>query len=167
MPQNPARLIEISETGMTLCWTSKEGSQIDGIAVYGFEEGEPLIKQLNAVIEKHPSQTTSPETVKVYFNTPHTILVPNEHYHEGQQAQMLTLLFGSQQQHVMYADEVIEKGIHHVYSVPETIDQTLRVAFPQAAFAHSNTKLIQQTQKGNQLQCVVFYDMVKFILYKK
>jgi hypothetical protein len=164
--ENPALLIEISQTGMTLCWTSNEKKQIEGIAVYGFEEGEPVVDQINAIVTKHPSHQINPNSVEICYNMPHTLLVPDEHYQENQDDAMLSLMFGSQFQDCKYTDRIAEKGIYNLYSVPETVDAILRKAFPLASYSHSNSKLIDHQVEGNELQCLISKDAVKFVLFK-
>ena len=164
--ENPALLIEISQAAMTLCWTSNGGQQIEGIAIYGFEEGDTEMDQINAIVTKHTSQHITPDSVKLCYNTPHTLLVPDEHYQEDQDDAMLSLMFGSQLQNSKYTDRITEKRIRNLYTVPAALDTTVREAFPLASYAHSNSKLIRQQVEGNQLQCLIFNDGVKFVLFQ-
>ncbi len=163
---NPALLIEISQTGMTLCWTSNDKKQIEGIAVYGFQEGESLADQIKAIVAKHPIESVAPHHVTVCFNMPATVLIPDEHHQEAQEDVLLSLMFGTQLQNAKYTDRIVEKGIFNIYSVPSALDTTIRDAFPSAGFFHSNSKLIRQSIEGNQLQCLIFNDAVKFILFQ-
>ena len=134
--------------------------------MYGFEEGEMVANQINAIMAKYPIEPVAPHQVTVCFNTPTTLLIPDEHRQEFQDDAMLSLMFGTQLQHAKYSDRIDEKGIHNVYSVPELVDTSVRNAFSSAAFFHSNSKLIRQQVEGNQLRCLIFNDGVKLVLFQ-
>lgn len=160
-------LIELSNNGIILYWTSDQSKKSEGYAVYVFEENdnhkttiEEIFKSINASNNKYTS-------VKVCYNYKESILVPEKHHDSNLNNEMLSLIYGEDFSSVQNSEFVNTKAIHNIYRVPAHHKTSIENCFNNYSSVHSTSLQIKNEVDGDIINCIVYQEIIKVLVYKK
>jgi hypothetical protein len=159
-------LMEISKTCLSVVWYSNGPKKIWGTEVYDLPSGVAFEAELIALISTIRQHKLKPEKVNLYFDFPDFMLVPDELYKQGSEADMLDLFFGKEANVVCKTDQLKIAEVKNVYRISNSILNPISMAFPNAKLTHSNVKQINGKVEGDLLTGIVFNNIIKLFLYQ-
>jgi hypothetical protein len=87
-------LIELGDFGISLIWTDTQKKQIAALAVFIFEDEDDKVEQIRNTINRFVITGKEQKSLKIFYNFRESMLVPSKYYNEELNEQMLSLLFG-------------------------------------------------------------------------
>ena len=158
-------LIEIGDFGFTLLWTSNQLATIDGFAVYVFEENDNQKERIESILNSSQIKGVDFNSVKIRYNYSASLLVPEKHFQASLNEQMLSLVYGKNEEGEINNDVVALKNIHNIYRVPTSINHLLATTFSTSTSLHSTSLQINHQIADSSLYCIVFHESIKVIVY--
>ncbi len=158
-------LIELGDFGFSLIWTDTQKKQIAAIAVYIFEEEDDKIEQIRNTFINAVIPGKDQKGVKIFYNFKESMIIPTKYYNEDLNEQMLSLLFGENENSVIRTDKLDKLQICNIYRLPAELDHFITSSFPQVNYIHSSSCQIQQQFSATEMVCIVFYNAIKVMLY--
>jgi len=158
-------LIELGDFGFSLIWTDTQKKQIAALAVNIFEEEDNAVEEIRNTINKAFIPRKDHKGVKIFYNFRESMLIPTKYYNEDLNEQMLSLLFGENEDAVIRTDKLDKLQICNIYRLPAELDDFITSSFPQVNYIHSSSFQIQQQFSSTEMVCVVFYNAIKVMLY--
>jgi len=153
-------LIELGDFGVSLIWIDKLKMQIAALAVYIFEESDDAAARVKEILND-----VHTKDLKIFYNYKDSMLVPEKYYNESLNAQMLSLLFGENDDAVVRTDMITKLSMYNIYRLPSAINNYVNERFPAAAVSHSTSHQICGDREGTEMICIVFYDAIKVMVY--
>lgn len=158
-------LIEMGDFGISLIWTDTQKKQIAALAVYVFEEEDDKVEQISNTIKTVVIPGRDHKGLKIFYNFKESMLVPTKYYNEDLNEQMLSLLFGEDEDTVIRTDKLVRLQICNIYRLPAALDNFITSTFPQVNYFHSSSCQIVQQYSSTEMVCIVFYNAIKVMLY--
>ena len=160
-------LIELSNTGIILFWTSDQSKIIEGYSVYVFEENENSNTAVEDVFKSLSATKNKYKSVKVCYNYKESILVPEKYMDSNLNKEMLSLIYGEDFNAVQISELVNSKSIHNLYRVPAYTKTGIENSFKNYSAVHSTSLQIKNEFEGDLINCIVYQEMIKVLVYKK
>jgi len=158
-------LIELGDFGFSLIWTDTQKKQIAALAVYIFEEEDNAVEEIRNTISNAFIPRKDHKGVKIFYNFKESMLIPTKYYNEDLNEQMLSLLFGENEDTIIRTDKLDKLQICNIYRLPAELDKFITANFPQVNYIHSSSCQIQQQFSSTEMVCIVFYNAIKVMLY--
>jgi len=158
-------LIELGDFGFSLIWTDTQKKQIAALAVYIYEEEDNAVEEIRNTINNAIIQRKDHKGVKIFYNFKESMLIPIKYYNEDLNEQMLSLLFGENEDTVIRTDRIDKLQICNIYRLPTELDNFITNSFPQVNYSHSTTCQIAQKFASTEMVCIDFYNAIKVMLY--
>jgi hypothetical protein len=158
-------MIEMGDFGVSLIWTDIQKKQIAALAVYIFEEEDNTVEQIRNIINNAPIPGKDHRGVKIFYNFKESMLIPTKYYNEDLNEQMLSLLFGENEDTIIRTDKLDKLQICNIYRLPAELDHFITSSFPQVNYIHSSSCQILQQFSSTEMVCIVFYNAIKVMLY--
>ena len=158
-------LIELGDFGISLIWTDTQKKQIAALAVFIFEDEDDKVEQIRNTINKFVITGKEQKSLKIFYNFRESMLVPSKYYNEELNEQMLSLLFGENDDAVIRTDKLDNLEIYNIYRLPIELDKFITNTFPQVNSFHSTSCQIIQDFNSTEMVCIVFYNSIKVLLY--
>lgn len=160
-------LIELSNTGIILFWTSKQFDITEGYSVYVFEENENPKTVVEDVFKSLSATKNNYKSVKVCYNYIESILVPEKHKDSNLYNEMLSLIYGEDFSTIQTSELVNSRSIYNVFRVPVYIKACIENNFKNYSAVHSTSLQIKNEVEGDLINCIVYQEMIKVLVYKK
>jgi len=103
-------LIEIGDFGFTLLWTSNQLATIDGFAVYVFEENDNQKERIESILNSSQIKGVDFNSVNIRYNYSASLLVPEKHFQSSLNEEMLSLVYGKNEEGEINNDVVALKN---------------------------------------------------------
>jgi hypothetical protein len=132
-------LIELGDFGISLIWTDTQKKQIAALAVFIFEDEDDKVEQIRNTINRFVITGKEQKSLKIFYNFRESMLVPSKYYNEELNEQMLSLLFGENDDAVIRTDKLDNLEIYNIYRLPIELDKFITNTFPQVNSFHSTT----------------------------
>jgi hypothetical protein len=98
----------------------------------------------------HPELNDSFEKIKVCFDYPQYVIVPDIFFHSADAPLFLETLHGTNEKSIIQFNTIAAWQLHNVYVVPSEVVDWLGKKFPTASYLHLFTARIQQVNtEGN------------------
>ncbi len=163
-------LVEAGTNGFACIFFTRDPFCVNGASVYDFSNDvSPLSLQGNfeKIMNDNRKFFDNALSVRVMLNVKETVLVPQEYYHQSSSAEMLSLLFGDDNNTSIFKDELSGQAAVNVYRTHHKLSGMLNRQFPAAPIQHSTTvQLNCFTAEDNTLHCIVYHHNLKIILYR-
>lgn len=159
-------LIEISKVGVALLWVANNPKKIIGAEVFSLAEQESMDNLLSSILAEIRQNKNKPEKIKLFYDTPESLLIPNTFFKNEIEAETLNLMFGEDDDTVVKSEQINELNIQHIYRISKNIESLLISNFPKAKFCHSTTKQLKTDVMVNSMICMMFNNVIKVFLYK-
>lgn len=163
-------LVELSNCEVSFLIFSKTPFALQGFYVYELDKNIPATdyaKELKMIIEGESIFHQSFETVQVCYNFTTSTLVPKDFFVEAEKENMLQLMFGKDASTYCFYEDVLDNDMKILYRVSSKIYETVNELFPNNKFSHASSMQLQANKfEKDTLQCMVYHNSIKLILYK-
>ena len=160
-------LIEICENGISLVWISSHPKEIVGAEVFNIDPNEKIEVAVQTIFNHIKEAKHTPEKINISFNFKESLLIPEKHFDDSLNKEMLNLSYGENEFMTMKTDYLNNLSVYNIYRIPKTVEELCQHYFPDALTFHSTTKQIQIESDSTHLTCIVFYQRIKIILFKE
>lgn len=160
-------LIELSNNGVILFWTSAQFQKTEGYAFYAFEENDNPKSAIEEVFKSSIVTKNKYKSVKVCYNYKESLLVPQEHYNSNLNKEMLSIINGEDFSAIEISELVKTKSIQNIYRVPAHHKTSIDNSFKNYSSVHSTSLQIKNEVEGDLISCIVYQEMIKVLFYKK
>lgn len=158
-------LIEMGDFGISLIWTDTQKKQIAALAIFIFEDEDDKVEQIRNTLNNFGIIGNEHNGLKIFYNFKESMLVPSKYYREDLNEQMLSLLFGENDEAVIRTDKIDHLEIYNIYRLPIELNHFITNNFPQVDSFHSTSCQIIQDFTSTEMICIVFYNSIKVLLY--
>jgi hypothetical protein len=163
---SPIQLVmEIGNFGISLMWINSLSMEISGLSVYVFEVNDDPADIIRFILQSEEFKNAGAASVKLFYNYKESLLVPDKYFNEELNAQMLSLLFGEDENAVTKFDVIEKMGTKNIYRVPAPIENIVNQHISNHTVMHSTSIQLRKEAEGTVLNCIVFYDAIKVLLY--
>ncbi len=161
-------LVEVGAEGISFLYFTKEPLKAEGVLMCQFDKNLSALQTAAAIrnlISDEASLQQSFSSVNILHNVKESTLVPDNFHHPMMKEEILTTLFGSDRQTVIFDEHIRNKNITNIYRVAKPVVELLRESFPFSSAYHTNTLLVPQLRGGGvRLYCIVSQQTVKIVL---
>ena len=160
-------LIELSNNGVILFWTSAQSQKSEGYVFYVFEENDNPKSAIEEVFKSSNVTKSKFKSVKVCYNYKESILIPQKHYNSNLNKDMLSIVNGEDFSAIEISELVNTKSIQNIYRVPAHHKTSIENNFKNYSSVHSTSLQIKNEIEGDLISCIVYQEMIKVLVYKK
>jgi len=162
-------LAEAGKDEISFLLFSKQPFVVHGFYVYSFNKHispAEYAASLQKIIHDEHSLAAEFASCTVLYNTDECVLVPEEYFAEADRTGICDLMFGENRTTLCFHDNVKDQRIKAVYRLPQKIYDTVNAAFPKSSFSHATCSQLA-AGKEDLLQCIVYHNNIKLILFKE
>jgi hypothetical protein len=165
-------LIELGNNQITILIFSINPFVLKGFYVYEFSKNihpNDYSEELKIVRDDEEIFNQKFVSIKVCYNLSSATLVPTSFFIEAEKENVLELMLGKEVSANAFSEDVIgNNDIKILYRIPSIIYETVNELFPQKTFLHSSSIQLQEpTQKVDMLNCIIYQNQMKVILFKQ
>ncbi|MEJ7611886.1 MAG: DUF3822 family protein [Ferruginibacter sp.] len=164
-------LAEAGKDEISFLLYSKDPFVLQGFYTYSFNkhisdsETAAFIKE---IIQKEPVLQQSFLSCNVVYNQKECTVIPGEYFSDGHKHHVCDLMFGEDRTAFCFTEDIKDADMKLVYRVPSKVHESLKEAFPSAAFSHAAAQQASPVKHtGNVLECIVYHNTVKMLLFKE
>ena len=163
-------LVELSNDEVCFLIFSKTDFTLQGYYLYELNKNILAIEyaeELKMIIQDEGIFHQSYTSVQVCYNFTASTLVPKDFFVEAEKENMLELIFGRDASTYCFYEDVLDNDMKIVYRVSSKIYETVNELFPENKFSHASSMQLQANKfEMDTLQCMVYHNSIKLILYK-
>jgi hypothetical protein len=162
-------LVEFSNDEISFLIYAHNPFAIQGFYEYQLEKNivaNEYVLAIKEIMADEPILQQAYVSVNVMYNFSTATLVPVAYFVDAEKENMLQLLFGKEDNSYCFQENVKNNDIKLVYRIPSKIYETVNDVFPKNSFAHASS-LQLQANTDNALQCIVYHNFIKVILFKE
>ncbi len=162
-------LAEAGKEEISFLIFSKAPFALHGLYAYSFKKflnAEEYAERIRNILAKENMLRNTFASVNIFYNNSESTLVPAEYFSPNDKEQIASLMFGENKTTVTFHEIVKGQNIYNIYRIPEKIHQAINEAFLQNYFSHSTSCQLRNNKAGDVLECTVYHNNIKVILYK-
>ena len=164
-------LIEVGKEDISFLLFSKNPFAVKGLFSFSLDNigSAEYMEDVKNILSEYPAlQSSNISSCTIFYNFPTSSLVPHQYFIEEEKENMLDIMFGADKSRICFYEEVKDKNIKNIFSIPHYIYNSFLQLYPKSKSTHSTTYQVNiEKSNGNYLQCIFYSNSIKVVLFKE